>query len=120
MDSGMLTKSEDNYYLHYWKKNAGFMNIKISPLTQKDVASYLARNFPEIGPLYPNWIRHFVRNTLDLPDAVFKSWYAHDQQGEIGFSKSSSLQPYAYKTQIQDALSKLFKDLELISVGISL
>lgn len=120
MNSGTLTKSEDNYYLHYWKKNAGFMKIKISPLTQKDVASYLALNFPEIGPLYPNWIRHFVRNTLDLPDAVFKSWYAHDQQGEIGFSKLSSLQPYAYKTLIQDALEKLFKDLELTSVEISL
>lgn len=35
MDSGMLTKSEDNYYLHYWKKNAGFMNIKISPFNSE-------------------------------------------------------------------------------------
>ena len=67
------------------------MSFTLEPLTQKHIASYLSENFPEIDELYPNWTRQFVRNFLELPDAIFKSWYAHDQQNEIGFSKYSSL-----------------------------
>ena len=104
------------YYLSYWKKGSEFMSFTLEPLTQKHIASYLSENFPEIDELYPNWTRHFVRNFLELPDAIFKSWYAHDQQNEIGFSKYSSLQPYTYMIEIQDAVNQLFKRLGLKSV----
>lgn len=109
--------AEDNiYYLSYWKKSSEFMSFTLEPLTQKYIESYLSEKFPEIDELYPNWTRHFVRNFLELPYAIFKSWYAHDQQNEIGFSKYSSLQPYTYMTEIQDAVKHLFKRLELKSV----
>lgn len=104
------------YYLSYWKKGSEFMSFTLEPLTQKHIASYLSENFPEIDELYPNWTRHFVRNFLELPDAIFKSWYAHDQQNEIGFSKYSSLQPYTYMIEIQHAVNQLFKRLGLKSV----
>ena len=108
---------EDNiYYLSYWKKGSEFMSFTLEPLTQKHIAFYLSEKFPEIDELYPNWTRHFVRNFLELPDAIFKSWYAHDQQNEIGFSKYSSLQPYTYMIEIQDAVNQLFKRLGLKSV----
>ena len=112
-----LSNEADNmYYLLYWKKGSDFMSFTLEPLRQKHVESYLSENFPEFDELYPNWTRHFVRNFLELPDAIFKTWYAHDQQNEIGFSKYSSLQPYTYMTEIQDAVNHLFKRLELKSV----
>ncbi len=50
------------------------MNIKISPLTRKHVASYLAQNFPEIGPVIPQLDSTFCKEyPLDLPDASFQS-----------------------------------------------
>ncbi|WP_347460936.1 hypothetical protein ABEF79_05660 [Acinetobacter sp. ANC 7454] len=108
--------TEDRYYIIYLEKRSGFMNFKLEPLTQNKVASYLAENFPEFEELYPNWTRHFVRNHLNLSDATFKAWYAHDQIDEIGFSKYSSLQPYMYKVKILEQVNGLFNKLELTSV----
>lgn len=114
--SKIADTTEDRYYIIHLEEYVGFMDSKLKPLTQGKVTSYLAANFPEFDELYPNWTRHFVRNHLNLSDATFKAWYAHDQINEIGFSKYSSLQPYTYKIEILDQVNRLFNKLELITV----
>lgn len=104
------------YLLYYIPQKNVEQNAKSQPVTAKFIESFLSEKFPDLVQLYPNWIRHFVRNYLVLPEAVFKTWFAHDQVDEVGFANTSSLQPYIYMELIRSQTTDMFKKLGLISV----
>lgn len=107
---------QSGYFLYYIPPYNDRQKAKSKPVTAKFIASFLSEECPDLDELYPNWIRHFVRNYLVLPEAVYKTWFAHDQVDEVGFSNTSSLQPCIYMELIRSQTSEMFKRLGLVSM----
>jgi len=114
LDSYPADKS--GYFIYCIPPYSSRQKPRSQPITYQFIKSYLAEEFPEIAELPRNWTRHFVRNHIALPEAVFKTWFAHDQVDELGFSNTSALKLWNYMEVIRTKTQEMFEKLNLVSV----